>query len=250
MGSKGLIVVVTGTGTGVGKTHVAGALLRAWGRTHDVIGYKPIETGVVPPGPHGIGEDSRRLARASTFHVKQGVFRQTFADPISPHLAARREGRKIDVERIDRQAKDLARMADGVVVELAGGLFTPLATGVVNADLARLLGAYRLIVVAPDRLGVLHDVGAALVAAKNKRLRVSGVVLSAPRTSDASTGTNAGEVDRALGARVLGILPRAKLESEATRCAAGQLLQELEITHRLDTRTKRDRLPKRGSGVV
>jgi dethiobiotin synthetase len=228
MGPQGRIVVLTGTGTEIGKTHVAAALLSAWGRTHEVVGYKPIETGV-PVGPGIQGEDARRLARASTFHVKHPVFRQTFVAPISPHLAARRARARIDLERIATQTKELAAVAEGVVVELAGGLFTPLGPGLVNADLAKRLKPSRLVLVAPDRLGVLHDVGAASRAAAKMGLRVSGVVLSAPAVADASTGTNAGEIERVVGFRVLATFPRAKPGAQTTREAAVRLLQELDI---------------------
>jgi dethiobiotin synthetase len=228
MGPQSRIVVIAGTGTEIGKTHVAAALLGAWGKTHEVVGYKPIETGV-PVGPGLRGEDARRLSRASTFHVKHPVFRQTFVEPISPHLAARRARAKIDLERIATQARELGRTAEGVVVELAGGLFTPLGPGWVNADLAKRLKPWRLVLVAPDRLGVLHDVGAALRAAADMGLRVSGVVVSAPAVADASTGTNAGEIERIVGARVLASFPRAKTGTRGTREAVSDLLQALDI---------------------
>jgi len=228
MGSQSLIIVVTGTGTEVGKTHVAAALLAAWGQTRRVVGYKPIETGVLRGSARG-GEDARRLSGASTFHVKQSVFRQTFADPVSPHLAARRRRARIDVPRIVEQARALARHAEGVVVELAGGLFTPLGPGIVNADLVRRLKPDRVVLVAPDRLGVLHDVGATLGAAQRLGLSVSGVVVSAWPVADASTGTNAREIARVLLARVLASFPRAAAGSSGTRRSARTLLQALDI---------------------
>ena len=229
MGSKGHIVVVSGTGTEVGKTHVAAALLAAWGESRRVIGYKPVETGVLG-GPGSEGEDGRRLARASTFHVKQAVFRQTFAEPISPHLAARRGKVRIDLRRIATQGQTLAAAAEGVVVELAGGLFTPLGPGAVNADLVRSLKPARLILVVPDRLGVLHDAGAALFAARHMGVGIHGLVVSAPAKADASTGTNAAELERAVMAPVLAMFPRAAQGSAVTRKAAHRLLQALDIT--------------------
>jgi dethiobiotin synthetase len=228
MGSKSHIVVVGGTGTEVGKTHVAAALLAAWGESRRVVGYKPVETGV-RGGPASDGEDGKQLARASTFHVKQAVFHQTFAEPVSPHLAARRRRVRIDLRRIVEQARKLAGAAEGVVVELAGGLFTPLGLGTVNADLVRNLKPARLILVVPDRLGVLHDVGAALLAARHVGVRVYGVVVSSPAEADASTGTNAAEIERAVMASVLAIFPRAAQGSAVTRRAAYQLMQALDI---------------------
>ncbi len=78
MASESPLVVVVGTGTDVGKTHVATAVLRAWGVHAKTIGYKPVETGV---GPSGVGEDARSLAEASTFHVKHPPLVYRFAPP-------------------------------------------------------------------------------------------------------------------------------------------------------------------------
>jgi dethiobiotin synthetase len=234
MGSKARTVVITGTGTEIGKTHVAAALLAAWGRNHRVLGYKPIETGVRPSRRGGgppAGEDSRALEEASTFHVKHRPFCHRYPDPVSPHLAARRAGQRIDIERITRQATALAQVADGLVVELAGGLFTPIGPGVFNADLVLRLGPDDVLLVAPDRLGVLHDVGATLRAARAMGLDVRGVVLSAPAKRDPSTDTNGEEIARALGAPVLAVFPRAGSRSRRTVAAAQKLAHELDLTN-------------------
>jgi dethiobiotin synthetase len=240
MGTPSPLVVVAGTGTEVGKTHVAVALLRAWGSRARVVGYKPVETGVtrvssqVSPeiaGADPEGEDAGQLRRASTFHVKHALFAQTFRDPVSPHLAARREGSTVDLVRLAEQASQLRQEAEGVVVELAGGLFTPLDSRLYNADFARKLAATHLLLVAPDRLGVLHDIAATLHAATHVGLRIHGVVLSESATKDASSGTNAGEIEAALGARVLAAFPRADQEDEGTKGAAGRLLEALSLSH-------------------
>jgi dethiobiotin synthetase len=230
----GPLVVVAGTGTGVGKTHVAAALLRAWGERAHVVGYKPVETGVaeVQAAAEGFGgepDDAQRLAENSTFHVKHPVFRQTFADPLSPHLAARRAETKIALTHLAEQAAELQREAEGVVVELAGGLFTPLAPGVFNLHFARKLDPTRVVIVAPDRLGVLHDVGATLYAAAHFGLEVSGVVLSEVANPDASSGTNSDEIANNFGVRVLGTFPRAAGYSPSTRRVARELLERLGL---------------------
>jgi dethiobiotin synthetase len=221
------LVLLAGTGTEVGKTHVASALLRAWGETARVVGYKPVETGV---GQGEEGDDARTHAGASTFHVKHPVFRQTYRDPVSPHLAARREGAPVDVARLAEQAGELRLEAAGLVVELAGGLFTPLGEGVFNVDLAKRLAPTRVVLVAPDRLGVLHDVAATFRAAAHEGLVVHGVVLSEAAQPDPSSGTNGAEIARALGARVLATFPRARGDDPRTREAARELLAALRVT--------------------
>jgi dethiobiotin synthetase len=230
------LVVVAGTGTGVGKTHVAAALLWAWGQSARVVGYKPVETGVAARGSgSGVeaeGEDARALREASTFHVKHSLFQRTFLNPVSPHLAARREAATIELAPLVEQAIQLRREAEGVVVETAGGLFSPLAPGVLNLHLVRELAPTRVVVVAPDRLGVLHDVGATLHAAAHFGLEVSGVVLSEAASHDASSGTNANEITYVFGARVLAFFPRADEDDPITRHAARELLERLEIARK------------------
>ena len=91
-------IVLIGTGTGVGKTHVAERILRALAAEgRQALGYKPVESGVVEGAP---GTDAGRLGEASTFHVKPELARFTFRAPVSPHLAARQEGRSLDLDYI------------------------------------------------------------------------------------------------------------------------------------------------------
>ena len=214
------LVAVVGTGTSVGKTHVCEALVLSWRRLLKggrVVGIKPVESGV----DGGERSDADRLADASSFHVKPSY---SFRAPISPHLAARDEGVSISLDRIVALIDEARGQADALVVELPGGLFTPIAEGASNADVVTLLRPDGLLLVAPDRLGVLHDVGAAARAASSASLRIDGVVLVAPEESDASTGRNADEIPMAAGMRVLASLPRASATELSSTDAVEALL--------------------------
>jgi dethiobiotin synthetase len=201
------LVIVGGTGTDIGKTHFSVALLTALamhgGR---VAGIKPVETGLAGPGP----SDAQRLADASTFHVKHRSYR--FGEAVSPHLAARHEATGIDIHDIAEGVRPLRSEVEVLLVELAGGLFTPLSETTFNADLARALTPEFLVLVAPDRLGVLHDVIATVRAAAAVPLDVDGVLLMAAERADTSAGQNAAELQRLLAPSaipVLGSLPRS-----------------------------------------
>jgi dethiobiotin synthetase len=201
---SGRLVLVTGTGTEIGKTHFSDALLRAFTALGvRAAGLKPVESGVT----EGADTDAARLARASAFHVKHPAY--SFPQPVSPHLAARADGRTIDLDRV-RDWVDTARGdADLTLVELAGGLFSPLTDELLNADLARRLQPEAILLVAPDRLGVLHDVVATSRAARAEGLVLKGTVLVTPAAPDASTGRNAPELPLLTGLPVLAVLPRA-----------------------------------------
>jgi dethiobiotin synthetase len=201
----GRLIVVTGTGTGIGKTHFAEALLLAWQRRAPrVAGWKPVESGVAHAGPL---TDAERLRRASTFHVKQAP--HAFPEPLSPHLAARLHGVILRAEDLLPPIARLRAEADVVVVELPGGLFTPIAAHLLNAELAARMSPDAVLLVAPDRLGVLHDVTAAVRASRTVPLALAGIVLVAPDLPDASTGSNAAELGDLAEPPVLVTLPRA-----------------------------------------
>ena len=203
---------MTGTGTEIGKTFVATALVRAWAASNrKIAGVKPVESGVV-----GEPADVSALAKASTFPSPPPPY--LFAAAVSPHLAARAEGRTISIDVIASWVEGIRATADGTVVELPGGLFSPLTDTETNADALLLLNPTLSVLVTCDRLGVLHDVQATVRAAAPMGIRFDAIVLSAPPTPDASTGTNAAELRRILprGATICA-LPRTRpADADAT----------------------------------
>jgi dethiobiotin synthetase len=207
------LIVVTGTGTGIGKTHVSCALLTALRATTRALGFKPVESGV-----HGDDEnDGARLRVAShpTFHVKHPRAPYLLRRPVSPHLAARESGVEITLERIVAATNDARCLCDVLLVELAGGLFSPLGTWGTNAELLAALSPDAVVLVAPDRLGVLHDVEAARRAARGlrgARHPFDAIALVAPELADASTGLNAAELR---GRELVAEVPRGTVDDLA-----------------------------------
>jgi len=246
-----LRVVIAGTGTGIGKTHVGCALLRCLrARGIPAVGLKPIETGLQDDG----ATDQERLSLAadvggpwdsgSSFHVKQassgrGSGRQPFhvqpspywfRPAVAPHIAASDAGQRIDIGRVRSWILQV-QGPDGLtaVIETAGGLFTPIAPGTVNFDLVLALEPALFLLVAPDRLGVLHEITVTLGLAAARGRPVDAVALSAPAAPDASTGRNATELERLAIARIQAVFPRAPEISSATGEAADILFAGLDL---------------------
>jgi dethiobiotin synthetase len=199
-------IVLVGTGTGVGKTWLGCQLVRALrARGRRPLGLKPIESGVTDPH----ATDGALLASA-TFDdparaealERSAPYR--FPDPISPHLAARRVGRTVTIDGALAYVREQESRgeSDVCVVETAGGLFSPLSPAATNWDLAQALAPARWLLVAPDALGVLHDVTSTLLAARARGRDPDAIALCLARPADSSTGTNADEID------LLGIAPR------------------------------------------
>jgi dethiobiotin synthetase len=165
---------VTGTDTDVGKTAVAAAILRQLRAAGQVVGaYKPVASGAAAAG----GDAAALWEAAGRPLSLEAVCPQAFAAAIAPHRAARAEGRVVD-ERLLRAGFEPWRAAGGiVVVEGAGGLFSPLGDATLNVDLARGLGL-PLVIVDAARLGAIGRSLALVRAARAEGLVVAAVVLS------------------------------------------------------------------------
>lgn len=217
-------IVVVGTGTEIGKTHVTTCLLaHARRRGWRVAAYKPIATGMDERC-----EDADLHAAALGAPSRPPSF--AYRRPVSPHLAAREEGRPIALEAIRRHADEIAAGSEWLVVEAAGGLFSPLGDAITNVDLVRCLLPALVVLVAPDRLGVLHDVGACVGAARARSVAISALVLSAPKAPDDSTGTNAGELERIGLGPVAAVFPHAPFEDEQSQEQASRLWNALRVS--------------------
>ena len=100
---------------------------------------------------------------------------QIFAFPASPELAARREGKKVDLRRILMCVQACAAHHDVVLVEGAGGLAVPLADDLLAIDLAARQ-KWPLILVTSGRLGSINHTLLSLEAAKRRRMKIAGIV--------------------------------------------------------------------------
>lgn len=186
-------IILLGTGTDVGKTYVGTQLARAWReQVGPVLGLKPIESGLTDPK----SGDAFDLSQAAT-EAPSPCY--AFREGISPHLAARREGRQIELSQVvqwigEKEAEFATRHTGQclTLIESAGGVYSPISETQTNFDLAAALGQSTILLIAPDALGVLHDVQASLRALPPGF--VTRVVLSESRGQDASTGSNAAEL--------------------------------------------------------
>jgi dethiobiotin synthetase len=162
----------------------------------------------------------RRTVTAASPHPCASLY--AFPEPVSPHLAARSAATRIDLGVIDRWVGE--HEAAVTIIETAGGLFSPLGHGATNFELMQTVHPHAVILVALDRLGVLHELTTTLALAAARGGPPMGVVLSTPAKSDASTGTNAREL-AALGiARPIAVFPRAPIRAPASTDAARRVI--------------------------
>lgn len=168
------VLVVTGTGTGVGKT-VATAALACHARLAglDVAVCKPVQTGT-----RNGDDDLVEVARLSGVSQLHSLAR--FPDPLAPLAAAQRVGAVLPA---GAALVDMVTAADRpgrlTLVEGAGGLLVEIgAGGLTLRDLAADLGAQVLTVVAPG-LGTLNHTALTLEALTNREIDSAGLVIGA-----------------------------------------------------------------------
>jgi dethiobiotin synthetase len=197
------VLVVTGTGTEVGKTVVTAALASvaaAAGRSVAVV--KAAQTGIQGSDEADV-DVVRRLSGVTDVHELV-----RYPEPLAPATAARRAGATaLPVATMAARVRDFADR-DLVLVEGAGGLLVRLDTaGGTVADLARLLGA-PVLVVAAAGLGTLNGIALTCEALRHRGLRCAGVVLGAwPAEPDLAALANLDDIASYAGAPLLGLVP-------------------------------------------
>lgn len=196
---------VTGTDTGVGKTLVSCALLRAYAaQGKRVAGFKPVAAGC---DAQGHNEDATMLHAMSTMPLRyEQVNPYGLREAVAPHLAAVRSGVHIEFAPILASYRELAAQAEVVVVEGAGGFLVPLNDRQNSADLARELGLPVILVVGL-RLGCLNHALLTVEAVRVRGLRLAGWVANGVDAGMALQAENVAALQERIAAPLLGVIP-------------------------------------------
>ena len=119
---------VTGTDTGVGKTVVSALLLARYAAELELAYWKPVASGAGGSQPERDSAMIGSLAALVGAEVEIRLEMHLLQDPVSPHLAARREGVVIDLDAIAAAWAGWQSISPerGVVIEGAGGVMVPL----------------------------------------------------------------------------------------------------------------------------
>ena len=206
-------IFITGTGTDVGKTFVGASLirhLRQMGRSVDAI--KPVVSGFDPDQP--AASDPGILLQALGFPVTlQNIERISpwrFRAPISPDLAARREGRRIDVDDVVAFCKSaIEDRREILLVEGVGGIMVPLDEQRTILDVMMAL-QLPLILVVGSYLGTISHTLTALDALFRRDMSVLAIIVSETPDSPVPLDETVAAIAR-FAEPVIG-LPRQQLE--------------------------------------
>jgi dethiobiotin synthetase len=174
-------VFITSTGTDIGKTFVTAGLIHTLRRRGRVVeAVKPVLSGFDEKMKAASDADVllAALGRPSTPAALDRMAPWRFKAPLSPDMAARREGRRLDVDALlgfSRQA--IAAAEDVLLVEGIGGIMVPLDGERTVLDWMEALGA-PLVLVVGSYLGTLSHTLTAFEVLRQRGLRIAALVVS------------------------------------------------------------------------
>src|SRR3972149_4573541 len=202
---------ITGTDTNAGKTFFAASLALTLKKKGLRVGVmKPVETGCASKNGKLVPKDALLLKKtASSKEPLDAINPYRFGPPLSPGIAARLSGKKIDFRGTKKLFKKISSENDVTIVEGAGGLLSPVSGKKTVSDLILYLDI-PAIFVAPSKLGCISQTLLATRYSKKAGIKIKGVVLSrVSKKSDPSVKHNAKELEN-LGVSVIGEMPYSK----------------------------------------
>lgn len=201
---------ITGTDTGVGKTVIAAAIIRAL-RSHGIhaCGMKPVETGCRTLDNILYPSDGMFLKKVAG--MEEAVCDVTpfcFETPLAPLASSEIAGRAIDIPIIIERFNGLLKKYAAVVVEGIGGILVPIKKDYFVIDLVKELNL-PLIVVARPSLGTINHTLLTVRCALNEGIKVAGVIINFNRPPDGALAekTNPHILQRLSPVPIIGTFP-------------------------------------------
>ena len=176
MKTKGKVYFISGIDTSVGKTAATGAIAKALAQAGKrVITQKMIQTGCEQVS-EDIEEHRRIQGIPFTEEDREGwTCPYIFSYPCSPHMAAAKDGRTIDLQVITQATERLRERYEYVLLEGAGGLMVPNDFQSLTIDYIRDQG-YPLILVTSGKLGSINHTLLSMFAAEQYGIPVKAIV--------------------------------------------------------------------------
>jgi dethiobiotin synthetase len=192
---------VTATGTDIGKTYVAAGLIRA----SEAKAIKPIMSGYDESAPEGsdAGMLLTAMGREITPANIAAIAPWRYAAPLSPDMAAAREGAAIDFAAL----LGFCREAGQVLIEGVGGVMVPLNAHETVRDWIAALNI-PAILVAGTYLGTISHILTATHAMQTANIKLAAIVLNESEISPVPPAETAGTIARFVPDAPIHIIPR------------------------------------------
>ena len=207
------VYFVSGIDTDIGKTVATGVLAKQLlQQGKSVITQKPVQTGC-----QNIADDIAVHRKIMGIPMQEAdkqrlTMPEIFSYPASPHLAARLDGRTLDLHKIRAATEQLAAQYEIVLVEGAGGLMVPLTENLLTIDYIQQQD-YPVILVTSGRLGSINHTLLSFVALKQYGISLHSLIFN--HIHDSKDETVAGDTLKYLKGRLKDEFPEAKWQELA-----------------------------------
>lgn len=176
-------IFVTGTGTEIGKTYVAGLLVKKLHEAGEKSAYykaamsgndKDADGNLIPGDAKfvkelgGIDQDLNEMCPY--------IYERAY----SPHLAAQIEGNPVNLDYVVEKFKDLEKKYDYITLEGSGGILCPLRFDDEEIYLEDFVKKAKLssIIVADAGLGTINNLVLTAYYMKEKGMKVKGIIFN------------------------------------------------------------------------
>lgn len=203
---------LAGTGTDVGKTYVAGLILKKLRESGLSAGYykaamsgnRRREDGTLIPG------DAVEVREISGIHQPLAeMCPYVYEHPVSPHLAARMEGDPVELDRVLEGFRAVCRNYDYVTMEGSGGILCPLRLDEKTLLLPQVIQACSLgcLLVADAELGSINRVALTASYLNQQGIPLKGILFNRFLSGDPMQEDNVRVCRQLTGAKVIACVP-------------------------------------------
>jgi dethiobiotin synthetase len=222
-------VFVTATGTDIGKTYLAAGLVRHFRNNgKKVEAIKPVMTGF--DAARATESDAGILLSALSRPITAGTIARIspwrFAAPLSPDLAARREGRALDFDALVDYCRKAMREHEGtLLIEGIGGIMVPLDAHHTVLD---WMGALRLplLLVAGSYLGSISHTLTCLDILRRRDLLVRALIINETPDTSVTVGETIESIAHfAQGIPIIGLMRERAQANSATFAEISKLIE-------------------------
>ncbi|MBH44753.1 MAG: dethiobiotin synthase [Gammaproteobacteria bacterium] len=171
-------IFITGNNTEVGKTYITLNLINtAIQNGKSVTPFKSVETGCKKIKKNLIPSDSKKFFQAINKTIDLDIINPyRYPQPISPYKAIKLSGKRIYTKNILDKIKKLPK-SDILIMEGAGGAFSPLTSDGLNIDLIKKSNPKTVLVV-KDELGAINNTLVNIESFIAKKVKVHAIILN------------------------------------------------------------------------
>ena len=196
-------IFITATGTDIGKTYTSALIVKKMRELNFNCGYyKPAMSGI---------EDGKLSDVEYVFKIADikgnpmDYVSYPFAEALSPHLAAKRQGCSIEVEKIKKDFEKISKEYDYILVEGAGGITCPFNLKdkqILLPDVIKVL-KMDIVIIADAALGTINSTILTVEYAKQKNINIRGIILNNFEENNFMHIDNKNQIEKLTGIKVI-----------------------------------------------